>query len=758
MTTDELLLHRYAKAGDPAAFRELVDRYAGLVYGISLRVTGDRHAAEDVCQDCFLELARKARMVRENVAGWLHAVATSRSLNVVRSRQRRTRREQTVATDAVAAAESPESRELQSLVDRALNGLSDDLRLPIILHYLQGQSQQQVAQRLGINQATVSRRLQRGVEQLRRRIRSFGVMTTVAALTSLFGQSAAQAASASLTGTLAKIGLGGVGVTIAKAAPGGLTAFLPALGVVAGNVLLFLFIEGWVMLLVVLIEFALLMRPPTWLRELLRARAFGRDAVAHPMWPWRRWTWTIPPADWKPQLVTWTLAGFMFGLMAFGNPAGTVSSPFFAAFALLTAMFLSLAARLAWRVWAHRENLGQVDARSREAHLWSSWEDIGGIAVCALVAATCLLSIPHSERFIRSPGTVSVWILFGVCVGALAWALIDRWRHRNRSGALRDDLPETDHVETKPVALRYHVVLIGCLAMMVVGFMWSAIAQSWILPPRPAPRQLDVYRYTKAGTRVSVERPMALKPPARSKGLPPKSITQAGAGLLFAVLLLYRVVKTRDQLPRLAWLGLLAFSVLAVSTSAGLMARGAWVARTVLGERAPRFTDIPQQQRKPTFQPSPQQRELVRKYATQAAVITVPDEQLPGSWYLIRSDNGFAYPHPIEGGHRNVAIEIGLPDVPELDCVVAHLTRIYVNPFLPSEVDSTCVVFAFCCKSEADARRLNHAWHNRGLCTGRLVIVVYGRKGLRAPSSSDQPPIPALLEHIRKTAPASHSH
>ena len=60
MATDELLLHRYSNAGDPAAFRGLVDRYAGMVYSISLRITGDRHIAEDVSQDCFLELACKA--------------------------------------------------------------------------------------------------------------------------------------------------------------------------------------------------------------------------------------------------------------------------------------------------------------------------------------------------------------------------------------------------------------------------------------------------------------------------------------------------------------------------------------------------------------------------------------------------------------------------------------------------------------------------------------------------------------------------
>lgn len=97
MTSDEVLLHRCTQDGDPAALRELIDWYAGMVYHIGLRVTGDQHTAEDLCQECFLELARKAHSVRENIAGWLHAFATSRSLNIVRSHKRRIRREQGIS-------------------------------------------------------------------------------------------------------------------------------------------------------------------------------------------------------------------------------------------------------------------------------------------------------------------------------------------------------------------------------------------------------------------------------------------------------------------------------------------------------------------------------------------------------------------------------------------------------------------------------------------------------------------------------------
>jgi RNA polymerase sigma-70 factor (ECF subfamily) len=758
MTTDEVLLHRYSNGGDPAAFRELVDRYAGMVYGIGLRVTGDQHTAEDLCQECFLELARKARTVRANVAGWLHASATSRSLNVLRSRRRRKSREQVVARVAVAATESFEWSELQPLIDRALNGLSDDLRLPIILHYLQGNSQEQVAERLGINQATVSRRLQRGVEQLRNRLRKLGVMTTVAAVTSFFGTSSAQAASTSLAASLAKIGVGGVGVTVAKSTPSGLLPFCATLGAVAGNVLLFLFLKGWVFLLIMVIEFALLARPPAWVRELLRAQAFGRDLAAHPTYPFRRWTWTIPPAHWKQQLIVWSYIAFMLCLVAFGHLGKLTKQPgFVLAFGLMAALFFSSAARLAWRVWTLRRRLPTAaDHLPEQVGQWSSWESITAVSIGAVVVAMWLLSIPREEVFALSTGSILVWTTFVAFSGMAVWALSDRWRKRNRGDASIDvAVSREGHVGTKPVARRYHVALIGFWTLTVVVLLSSVILQSLDSPARHAPRELEVYRYTKEGTRVRVEVPEKFKRPSPPKGLPSGLVGTASMGFFFSLLLLQRVVKVRDQLPRPAWLALLAFSVLAVSLGAGMTAYLTWTADT--GPRGPTRAESDEifQRREPVFQPSPSQLDLIRKYAGEMAAITVPDEQLPDGWYLYRYSNGFEFPIASEKRHRKLAINIGLPDVPELESAVASLIRIYMNPFVSGEIYGTCVVYAFCCSNADEARALNVAWGNRGLCKDRLVIFVDGRKGLRAPSLTDQAPIPTLFEHIQKTRSAS---
>ena len=81
---DAGLLKRYAANRDANAFAELVRRYAGMVYGTSLRLTKNEHDAEDVAQECFLELARNANSITASLPGWLHKVTRRRMIDFLR--------------------------------------------------------------------------------------------------------------------------------------------------------------------------------------------------------------------------------------------------------------------------------------------------------------------------------------------------------------------------------------------------------------------------------------------------------------------------------------------------------------------------------------------------------------------------------------------------------------------------------------------------------------------------------------------------
>ena len=107
LTTDVALVRLYAKDRDPEAFTELVKRHAGLVYGTCKRVLGNDDDAQDVSQECFLELARKAGSVRSSLPAYLHHMATNRSIDAIRKASARRRKEEEAACSPTTAPHPP---------------------------------------------------------------------------------------------------------------------------------------------------------------------------------------------------------------------------------------------------------------------------------------------------------------------------------------------------------------------------------------------------------------------------------------------------------------------------------------------------------------------------------------------------------------------------------------------------------------------------------------------------------------------------
>lgn len=209
---DSTLLDRYRMANDAAAFEELTRRYRGLVFATAYRVTSDRHDAEDVAQSCFLELARRPDSVTSSVAAYLHAAATHRARNAIRARVRRRKHERDAAADRSAVApqhvaEELGWEELAPEVDAAVEELPEELRVPVILYYLRGLSDGDVAHELRLTRATVARRLKVGVRRLRASLSKGGISLSIGAIAIGLRASAAQAVPSSLTATLGRMAL-----------------------------------------------------------------------------------------------------------------------------------------------------------------------------------------------------------------------------------------------------------------------------------------------------------------------------------------------------------------------------------------------------------------------------------------------------------------------------------------------------------------------------------------------------------------------
>jgi len=207
---DAILLRSYALEGDARAFAELVQRYAGLVYATARRITGSADAAEDVAQDCFLRLAQRSAAISGSVAAWLHRTSVNRSLEIIRSERARKQREANASPRD--PADTDDSTELIARVDQALAALPDDLRTVVTEHFLCGKTQVELAAAMGVNQSTVSRRIDHGIERLRQRLHDDGCVALPLALPLLLHNSfAAAVAPASVCSALTKIGLSGVG-------------------------------------------------------------------------------------------------------------------------------------------------------------------------------------------------------------------------------------------------------------------------------------------------------------------------------------------------------------------------------------------------------------------------------------------------------------------------------------------------------------------------------------------------------------------
>jgi RNA polymerase sigma factor (sigma-70 family) len=184
-----------------------------MVHATALRVTRDAAAAQDVAQETFLELARKAGGITQSVAAWLHRVSWNRACDVVRRETARKRVEEAMAETWHTDREATWP-DIEPHVDASLNELPNELREVLVLYFLEGQTQAEVAQHLGRNQATVSRAIERGISAMREALRSRGV-TAGAGLVALFTAQTAQAMPVAVQVSLGKLSLTGIGTSAA---------------------------------------------------------------------------------------------------------------------------------------------------------------------------------------------------------------------------------------------------------------------------------------------------------------------------------------------------------------------------------------------------------------------------------------------------------------------------------------------------------------------------------------------------------------
>lgn len=172
LTASDATLLQDMQRGDERAFEALFTRYYPRVFGVALRVTGNREDAEEIAQDVFLRLHRRPLDHDANVAGWLYRVVTNDALNLLRSRRRRLGWLHRFARSEPNQAEVPDPAELfagqedAQQVRRALARLPEKQRAVLALR-AEGLSYAEVADALEMRVSSVGTTLARAERALR---------------------------------------------------------------------------------------------------------------------------------------------------------------------------------------------------------------------------------------------------------------------------------------------------------------------------------------------------------------------------------------------------------------------------------------------------------------------------------------------------------------------------------------------------------------------------------------------------------------
>lgn len=176
-STDSELVEK-ARAGDPSAFHELVDRYAGFLFALAVSLSGNAADAEDMVQETFAGAFRGVAAFegRASVKTWLARILIRQAARYHRTARRR----QAMFLPLEAAAESHAAgasghtaADTRLDVMAAIGSLSPEHREVIVLRELQGLSYEEMAVALEVPRGTVESRLFRARREMQELLKEY---------------------------------------------------------------------------------------------------------------------------------------------------------------------------------------------------------------------------------------------------------------------------------------------------------------------------------------------------------------------------------------------------------------------------------------------------------------------------------------------------------------------------------------------------------------------------------------------------------
>jgi RNA polymerase sigma-70 factor (ECF subfamily) len=182
MSHNEQHLLERSKAGDVAAFEELIEAYQKKIFNLAFRIVGNYDDAADLAQEALIRIFRSIANFREqsSFSTWIYRITTNVCLDEIRKRKNAKvlsldeeihmedgEMKRQIMSDDPQPDEVAEREELRSLVDGAIKSLPEDQRLVLTLRDIQGLSYEEISKILDCPSGTVKSRINRARQALK---------------------------------------------------------------------------------------------------------------------------------------------------------------------------------------------------------------------------------------------------------------------------------------------------------------------------------------------------------------------------------------------------------------------------------------------------------------------------------------------------------------------------------------------------------------------------------------------------------------